>query len=41
MIRSVLEYASPVWAALQVYLSDLLEHVQKKSSVYGLPWSLL
>ena len=28
-IRSVLEYASPVWAALPAYLNDLLELVQR------------
>ena len=30
-IRSVLEYASPVWAALSAYLNDLLEQVQRKA----------
>ena len=30
-IRSVLEYPSPVWAALPAYLSDLLEQVQRKA----------
>ena len=30
LIRSVLEYASPVWANLPEYLSLLIEGVQKK-----------
>ena len=30
-IRCVLEYASPVWAALPAYFSDLLEQVQRKA----------
>ena len=30
-IRSVLEYASPVWAVPPAYLSDLLEHVLRKA----------
>ena len=30
-IRSVLEYASHVWAALPAYLNDLLEHVLRKA----------
>ena len=30
IIRSVLEYASPVWAGPPVYLSDLLESIQRK-----------
>ena len=36
LVRSVLEYASPVWTALHMYLQDLLEAVQKKE-----PWKLL
>ena len=31
LVRSVVEYASPVWAALPKYLDDLLESVQKKA----------
>ena len=31
LIRSVLEYASPVWAYLPEYLSILIESVQKKA----------
>ena len=31
LIRSVVEYASPVWAALPTYLSDLIESIQVKS----------
>ena len=31
LIRSVLEYASPVWANLPEYLSLLIEGVQKKA----------
>ena len=31
LVRSVLEYASPVWTALPMYLQDLLEAVQKKA----------
>ena len=31
LIRSVVEYASPVWAALPDYLSDLLEAVQRRA----------
>ena len=30
-IRSALEYASPAWAAIPTYLSDLLEQVQRKA----------
>ena len=30
-IRSAVEYASPVWAGLPSYLSDLLETIQKKA----------
>ena len=28
LVRSVIEYASPVWAALLLYLEDLLESIQ-------------
>ena len=31
LVRSVVEYASPVWAALPIYLQDMLEAVQKKA----------
>ena len=31
LVRSVVEYASPVWAALPMYLQDMLEAVQKKA----------
>ena len=31
IIRSVLEYASPVWAALPIFLSDYVESVQKRA----------
>ena len=31
IIRSVLEYASPVWAGLTQYLSDQIESVQKRA----------
>ena len=30
IVRSVLEYAFPVWAALPKYLEDVIESVQKK-----------
>ena len=30
-IRSVLEYAAPVWSGLPVYLSDVLEAVQRRA----------
>jgi hypothetical protein len=33
IIRSILEYASTVWAALPDFLSDLIESVQKKVHV--------
>lgn len=42
LIRSVLEYASPVWANLPEYLSLLIEGVQKKALEIifpGLPYS--
>ena len=31
LIRSVLEYAAPVWLGLPVYLSDVLEAVQRRA----------
>ena len=31
LVRSVLEYASPVWAGLPHYLSDLIESVQREA----------
>ena len=31
LIRSVLEYASPVWAALLEYLGNVIESVQRKA----------
>ena len=37
IIRSVLEYTSPVWAGLPVYLSDLLESIQRKSTENYIP----
>ena len=31
LVRSILEYGSPVWAALPEYLSDVVEGVQRKA----------
>lgn len=31
LIRSILEYASPVWAALSDYLANLIESIQRKA----------
>ena len=31
LVRSVLEYAAPVWAALPLYLDNLIESVQRKA----------
>ena len=31
LVRSIIEYASPVWAALPSYLEDLLESIQRKA----------
>ena len=31
LVRSILEYGSPVWAALPEYLSDVVESVQRKA----------
>ena len=30
ILRSIVEYASPVWAAIPLYLDDLIESVQRK-----------
>ena len=32
LIRSVLKYAAPVWSGLPVYLSDVLEAVQRRAN---------
>ena len=37
LIRSVLEYASPVWAALPEYLDNVIESVQRKALRIMLP----
>ena len=37
IVRSVLEYAFPVWAALPKYLGDVLESVQKRALRIVLP----
>ena len=34
IVRSVLEYACPVWAALPKYLEDAIESVQKKGPTH-------
>ena len=31
LVRSIIEYASPVWAALPSYIEDLLESLQRKA----------
>ena len=31
LVRSIIGYASPVWAALPLYLEDLLESIQRKA----------
>ena len=31
IVRSIIEYASPVWAAIPLYLDDLIESVQRKA----------
>ena len=31
LIRSVLEYAAPVWSGLPVYLSEVIEAVQRRA----------
>ena len=37
IVRSVLEYACPVWAALPKYLEDVIESVQKRALRIVLP----
>ena len=37
LIRSVLEYVSPVWAALPEYLNNVIESVQRKALRIMLP----
>ena len=37
LIRSVLEYVSPVWAALPEYLGNVIESVQRKARRIMLP----
>ena len=37
IVRSVLEYACPVWAALPKYLDDVIESVQKRALRIVLP----
>ena len=37
IVRSVLEYACPVWAALPKYLGDVIESVQKRALRIVLP----
>ena len=37
IVRSVLEYACPVWAALPKYLEDAIESVQKRALRIVLP----
>ena len=31
IVRSIVEYASPVWAAVPLYLDELIESVQQKA----------
>lgn len=31
LVRLVIDYASPVWAALTIYVEDLLESLQRKA----------
>ena len=31
IVRSIFEYASPVWAAIPLYLDELIESVQRKA----------
>ena len=31
IVRSIVEYASPVWAAIPLYVDDLIESVQRKA----------
>ena len=35
LVRSVIQYAFPVWAALQTYLEDQLESIQSLEKLYG------
>ena len=37
IVRSVLEYGCPVWAALPKYLDDVIESVQKRALRIVLP----
>ena len=39
LVRSIIEYASSVWAALPSYLDDLLESIQRKAlkAIFGKP----
>ena len=37
IVRSVLEYACPVWAALPKYLADVIKSVQKRALRIVLP----
>ena len=39
LIRSVLEYAAPVWSGLPVYLSDVLEAVQRRAMRIIFPYA--
>ena len=32
IVRSIVEYASPVWAAIPLYLDELIESVQRKAA---------
>ena len=38
IVRSIVEYASPVWAAIPLYLDELIESVQRKALkiIFGL-----
>ena len=31
IVKSIVEYASPVWAAIPLYLDELIESVQRKA----------
>ena len=36
IVRSIVEYASPVWAAIPLYLDELIESVQRKAlKIFG------
>ena len=39
LIRSVLEYAAPVWSGLPVYLSDVLEAVRRRTMRIIFPYA--